>query len=100
MLRPVRVSGRPATGPSDPLRLLPALAVALATVIGGALRFDVASQDFFGDELSSYWFIPKQGLGDVLSTVHSDAEISPPFSFVAGWVASKVSLDPEMVRLP
>jgi hypothetical protein len=79
---------------------VPPLAVALATVVGAALRIDVATQDFFGDELSSYWIISKHGLGDVLSTVHSDAEISPPFSFVAGWVASKVSLDPEIVRLP
>ena len=53
----MRVSGRPATGPSDRRRLVPALAVALATLVGAALRIDVATQDFFGDELSSYWII-------------------------------------------
>ena len=79
---------------------MPALAVALATVVGAALRIDVATQAYFGDELSSYWIISKNGLRDVLSTVHSDAEISPPLSFVAGWLASKASLDPEVVRLP
>ena len=100
MFAQVRGSGRPATGPSDRRRLVPALAVALATVIGAALRIDVATQDFFGDELSSYWIISKHGLGDVLSTIHSDAEISPPLSFLAGWLASKASLDPEVVRLP
>ena len=76
------------------------LAVALATAVGAALRIDVATQDYFADELSSFWIISKPGLVDVVSTIHSDAEISPPLSFLAGWVFSKISLAPEVVRAP
>ena len=76
------------------------LAVVLATAIGAALRADAAVQAFFADELSSYWIISKPGLTDVVSTVHSDAEISPPLSFVLGWLASQIDLAPEAVRLP
>ena len=74
--------------------------MALVTIVGAALRLDVATQDYFSDELSSFWIISKHGLGDVVGTVHSDAEISPPLSFVVGWLFGKISLAPVVVRLP
>jgi 4-amino-4-deoxy-L-arabinose transferase-like glycosyltransferase len=78
----------------------PALLVAAATVVGVAIRVVVAQQDPFADELSTYWIVSTNGLGGVLSTVHSNAEITPPLSFVAGWLAAQIDASPETVRLP
>src|ERR1700751_2137743 len=75
------------------------LLVAL-TAVGLALRLVVAHQSLFADELSTYWIITAHGLGGVLSTVHSDAEITPPLYFVASWLSSQISHAPELVRAP
>jgi 4-amino-4-deoxy-L-arabinose transferase-like glycosyltransferase len=79
---------------------LPVAIVALLTAVGFAIRLSVAYQDYFADELSSFWIVSKSDLGDVLSTVNSTAEITPPLSFVLGWVAAQASLAPEVVRIP
>jgi MFS family permease len=76
------------------------LAVAAVTLVGAALRVAVAHQSLFADELSTYWIVSTRGLGGVLSTVHSNAEITPPLSFVLGWLATRIDLTPEMLRLP
>jgi len=78
----------------------PAVLVAVLTVVGVGIRVVVAQQDPFADELSTYWIVSTHGLGGVLSTVHSNAEITPPLSFVAGWLAARIHESPEMVRLP
>jgi hypothetical protein len=77
-----------------------ALAVAAVTIVGAALRVAVAHQSLFADELSTYWIVSTRGLGGVLSTVHSNAEITPPLSFALGWLATRIDLTPEMLRLP
>src|SRR5919202_5885455 len=87
-----RVTARPGVGAT--------LAVAAVTLAGAALRVATAHQSLFADELSTYWIVSTRGLRGVLSTVHSNAEITPPLSFVLGWLATRIDLTPEMLRLP
>lgn len=75
------------------------LLVAL-TAIAAALRIVVATQDLFADELATYWIVSTRGLGDVVTTVDSTAEISPPLSFVLSWLAARVGFAPEVLRSP
>jgi uncharacterized membrane protein len=77
-----------------------ALAVALLTALGVGLRAAVASDSMLADELSTYWIISATGLGDVISTVHSNAEITPPLHFIAAWLATRIDLTPELARAP
>lgn len=75
-------------------------AVALLTIIGAVLRFEVAQEPLFADELSSYWIVTDHGFGGVFSTVHSNAEITPPLFFALSWVTGQVSHAPEVIRAP
>jgi Dolichyl-phosphate-mannose-protein mannosyltransferase len=68
--------------------------------LGVALRVAVAGQSVFADELSTYWIVSTNGFEGVLSTVHSDAEISPPLYFVAAWLTTRIDLTPELLRAP
>jgi hypothetical protein len=70
------------------------------TVLGFALRVSTFDQSLLGDELSSYWIVHDHSLGDVLSTVRSNAEITPPVYFVLGWLTLEIGGDPEWLRLP
>jgi hypothetical protein len=81
-------------------RLRPVVLVAALTVVGAVLRLVVAHQSVFADELSTYWIVAHRGLGGVISTVHTDAEISPPLSFVATWLTTQLGLSPELLRAP
>jgi hypothetical protein len=85
--------------PTD-LRALAALLVVALTAVGVAIRVSVAGEPIFGDELSTYWIVSKNGLGGVVSTVHTDAEITPPLFFVAAWLATRIELTPELARAP
>lgn len=76
------------------------LALVLLTAVGAVLRLVVAHQSLFGDELSTYWIITHHGGRGVLSTVHSDAEITPPLYFVLGWATTQFGHAPELVRAP
>jgi hypothetical protein len=76
------------------------LTVALITGVGAALRLVAGGQSLFADELSTYWIVAGRGLGDVVSVVHTDAEITPPLYFVATWLTTRVDLAPELVRAP
>jgi hypothetical protein len=69
-------------------------------LIGALIRIIYASQDLFADELSTYWIISTNGFGGVIDTVHTTAEITPPFSFILSWLATRIDLTPEMLRLP
>jgi Dolichyl-phosphate-mannose-protein mannosyltransferase len=75
-------------------------AVAGVTVVGFVLRLLLFDQSLLGDELSTYWIIDGRSLGDVLSLVRSDAEITPPLYFVSAWASLELGGDPEMIRLP
>ncbi len=81
-------------------RALPALAVGVLTVVGAALRLGVLGQSLFADELSTYWIVSTHSLRGVVSTVHSDAEITPPLYFVLAWLTTQIDLTPELLRAP
>jgi Dolichyl-phosphate-mannose-protein mannosyltransferase len=74
--------------------------VAALTLLGLAIRVANFDQSLFGDELSTYWIVHDRSLWSVLDHVHSDDEITPPLSFVLGWLTLKIGGAPEWVRLP
>lgn len=82
------------------------LVLAGLVVVGGVIRFIVAGQDLFADELATYWIAATKGLPDVVETVGTTAEISPPLGFILSWftteVGTRLSLDfsSELLRLP
>lgn len=77
------------------------VALSVLVVLGAALRFEVAQQSLFGDELATFWVITTRDLDELLATIRSDAEISPPLPFVLSWLAVELG-DPvlEFARLP
>src|SRR6267154_3413805 len=87
-------------------RISPAMLVVAALTVGGAvLRVIVARQSVFADELSTYWISATHGLGGVLSLLYSTgrihhAEITPPLSFLASWLTTRLGKSPELLRLP
>lgn len=84
---------------SDNAAAIP-LALAALTIAGAVVRVIFASQDFFADELATYWIVSTNDLGGVIDTVSSTAEITPPLAFSLSWLTAQISLDPEWVRLP
>ena len=76
------------------------LIVAALTAVGVALRLAVAHQSLFADELSTRYLIAGRGLDDVVSIVHTDAEITPPLYFVASWLTTRIDFSPELLRAP
>jgi Dolichyl-phosphate-mannose-protein mannosyltransferase len=76
------------------------IAVAGLTVLGFVLRAAQFDQSLFGDELSTYWILHDHSLGEVLDSVRSNDEITPPLYFVLGWLSLELGPDPAWVRLP
>lgn len=74
--------------------------VAALTLIAAAIRLALVGQSQFADELATYWIVSRHGLGGVISTVHSNAEITPPLFFVLSWMSTRIALTVEMLRLP
>jgi 4-amino-4-deoxy-L-arabinose transferase-like glycosyltransferase len=79
---------------------LPVLTVIALTAVGFVIRAIAGQQSMFADELSTYWIISTNGVGGVVSTVHSDAEITPPLYFVTAWLTTRIDLAPELARAP
>src|SRR3954467_4562236 len=65
------------------------LIVAALTAVGVALRITIAHQSLFADELSTRYILAGHGLADMVSVVHTDAEITPPLYFVAAWLRTR-----------
>ncbi len=82
------------------MRPRPTLTVAALVLLGLALRLAVAGQGLFADELSTYWIVTDRSFGDVLSTVHTDAEITPPLFFALSWLFGQLGHAPELIRAP
>src|SRR6185503_16889889 len=74
--------------------------VAALTVLGVVLRLSLLGDSLVADELSTRWMITAGGLWDVIAKVYSDAEITPPLSFVLTWLTTRVELSNELLRLP
>lgn len=81
-------------------RGVPAVILAALTAVGFAIRLQVAGDDVFADELSTYWIVSTRDLAGVVSTVHTEAEITPPLSFVLSWLTTRVELSPQLLRAP
>lgn len=77
-----------------------AAAVLALTALGLALRLARFDQSFFGDESSTLYLTDGRSLGDVISLISSDAEITPPLYFVLAWFSLKLGSAPDLVRLP
>lgn len=93
---PRSLTSRPASARSP----WPALLVVALTALGIAVRVAVAHDSLFADELSTAWIVTDHGFGGVLSTVHSNAEITPPLYFLLSWLTTRLGHAPELVRLP
>src|SRR5919198_2677847 len=76
------------------------LAVAALSALALGARLALLGQSLFADELSTWWIVSTHGLGGVISTVHSDAEITPPLYFVLAWLVTRIHESPELLRLP
>jgi 4-amino-4-deoxy-L-arabinose transferase-like glycosyltransferase len=76
------------------------LTLAGLTAAGLALRVVVGHQSLFADELATRWVVSGRSLGGVVSTVHSDAEITPPLYFVAAWLTTQIHNSAELLRAP
>ncbi len=79
---------------------LPALIVGALTMLGLAIRLQVAGESVFADELATYWIVSAHDLPGVVSVVHTDAEITPPLSFLLSWLTTRIDLTPELLRAP
>jgi 4-amino-4-deoxy-L-arabinose transferase-like glycosyltransferase len=94
--------------PRPPLRTCAGRAdagVVALTIIGGTLRIIAARQSLFGDELSTYWISATHSLGGVLSLLYSHgpikhAEITPPLSFLASWLTTRLGQTAFLLRIP
>lgn len=65
----------------------------------------VAHQSLFADELSTYWISATHGFGGVISLMYgtphiAHPEITPPLSFIASWLSTRLGRSPELLRLP
>ena len=72
----------------DRSRALTLVGLAALTALGAALRLGIAGQSLFADELSTFWIVSTNDLGGVVSTVHTDAEITPA-ALLRGRVAGR-----------
>ena len=81
-------------------RLLAPLLVVALTVVGAVVRLLVLHDSLFADELSTYWVVSGRSFGGVISTVHTDAEITPPLFFALSWLTTRIEFTAEMLRLP
>jgi Dolichyl-phosphate-mannose-protein mannosyltransferase len=75
-------------------------AVAGLTLLGFAIRLANLDQSLFADELSTYWIVDGHSLEDVVSSVRSDDEITPPLYFILAWLSLQVDSGVEWLRLP
>ena len=82
------------------MRARSVLTVAALTAAGVALRWMVAQQSLFADELSTHYVVAGRSLVDAVSVVHTDAEITPPLYFVLAWLTTQIGDTPALLRAP
>lgn len=76
------------------------LALGLITLIGLVLRLHLYGRSLLGDELSTLWIVQNHNLLDTVRVVGTNAEITPPLSFILSWFTTRLGDAPELVRLP
>ena len=57
-------------------------------------------ESLYADELSTLWVVADRSLGDVISLVHGDTEITPPVAFSLSWLFGLIEPSPELLRAP
>ncbi len=67
---------------------------AAAVVFGVVVRLIHFNSTLLADELSTLYIAHGHSLGEVLSLVKSDAEISPPLYFVLAWLSHSLGRPP------
>ena len=72
----------------------------LLTIVGAALRVVSLGDSLFGDELSTFFDIHRNSLGESFDFVISPQEATPPLHFLLVWVAARFGESPEVLRLP
>lgn len=81
---------------SDPT----AIVVAILTVATFVLRFTQIHQSLYGDEIFTYHDILGRSLPQVVATVHTGAENSPPLFFILAYATAKLGALTVWIRLP
>lgn len=76
------------------------LVVGLLTLVAFLLRISQLDQTLVGDEVFSYQDIVGHSFSNVLSTVHTGAENSPPLFFLLAWLSIKLGDPSVWIRLP
>lgn len=99
LLEPVKVAPRSLIS-GFTLRRIDLILIILVMLAGLGLRISRYGQSLFADEISTLWIVRNNDLSGVISTVKTDAEISPPLYFVLAWFSTKLGSAPELVRLP
>ena len=61
-------------------------------LVGLALRLLKFWDSVYADELSTLYIVRGRSLGDAISLVSSDAEVTPPLSFIASWLFRETRL--------
>jgi hypothetical protein len=76
------------------------IAVVLIAVAGTVLRLLFAADSLNADELSTRWMVAGRDLWDVIGTVHTDAEITPPLYFALAWLTTLPDMSAGLLRAP
>lgn len=76
------------------------LAVGGLMLVGLVLRLLKFWDGVYADELSTLYIVKGRSLGDVVNLVSSDAEVTPPLSFIASWLFARLGSAPELIRVP
>lgn len=72
----------------------------LITLVGLIIRWHLFERSLLGDELSTLWIVQSHSLTGTVDVVASNAEITPPLSFILSWLSTRLGDSPELVRLP
>jgi Dolichyl-phosphate-mannose-protein mannosyltransferase len=79
----------------------PAATLMLLILAGSALRLSVMQETLFGDEHSTRFIVAQaDSVPDLVSIIHTDAEITPPLYFLFAWLSAQIWSAPELLRLP
>ena len=75
-------------------------ALCIVTLLGLAIRIAMMKQGLFGDELFTFEIATHSSLGDVISGVRSDLEVSPPLYNILAWGTHWLADPTVSIRFP
>jgi hypothetical protein len=74
--------------------------VVLLTIVAAVLRVSQLHQSLLGDEVFTYQDIVGRSFAQVVTTVHTGGENSPPLFFVLAWASAHLADPSTWIRLP